>query len=87
VKKQSQISKVKDVTLFPPYVLEVVAEPPLSAFGFSNESFEFDRVGPEQQALFFFDASGHYRLSLKDVLSHDGNINRKAPVRLVRLSA
>lgn len=64
------------------YVLEVVAQPPVSAFGFSNDSFGFEGLDAERQELFFSDASGRYRLSLKGVLGPDGNIDRAAPMRL-----
>ncbi len=64
------------------YVLEVVAQPPVSAFGFSNDSFGFEGLDPERQELFFSDASGKYRLSLKGVLGPEGNIDRTAPMRL-----
>jgi hypothetical protein len=68
------------------YVLDVVAEPPLSAFGFSNESFRFGRLNADRQELLFSDASGRYCISLRDVLGPDRNIDRNAPIRLVRLS-
>jgi hypothetical protein len=66
-------------------VLEVVAKPPMSAFGFSNDSFRFHEYDPGREELFFSDASGRYRLLLKAVLGSDGHIDRNASMRLTRL--
>jgi hypothetical protein len=60
-------------------VLEVVADPPLSVFAFSDGSFRFGRQGRE---LDFSDSSGRYRLGLEDMLGEDDALNRKAPLRL-----
>jgi len=68
----------------PSAALEVVADPPHNAFAFSNESFRFANGRPAKESLSFSDASGQYFLSLKDVLGADGNINRDAPMPLVR---
>lgn len=68
-------------------ILEVIAEQTVNAFGFSNDSFRFDGYDAKRQELFFSDASGRYRLSLKAVLGSDGHIHRNAPMRLTMVEA
>lgn len=66
-------------------VLEVVVKPPMSAFGFSNDSFRFHDYDAGREELFFSDASGRYRLLLKAVLGSDGHIDRNVSMRLTRI--
>jgi len=66
-------------------ILEVVAKPPMSAFGFSNDSFRFHEYDAETEELFFSDASGWYRLLLKAVLGSDDHIDRNVSMRLTRV--
>ncbi len=66
-------------------VLEVIAKPPMSAFGFSNDSFRFHKFDAGREELLFSDASGRYRLLLKAVLGSDGHINRNVSMRLTRV--
>ncbi len=67
--------------------LEVTAAGPLSAFGFSNESFRFGKSDANAQTITFSDESGSYLLALADVVGADGNLNRSTPIRLTRVEA
>ncbi len=66
-------------------VLEVIAKPPMSAFGFSNDSFRFHKFDAGREELLFSDASGRYRLLLKALLGSDGHIDRTVSMRLTRV--
>lgn len=64
----------------PAHMLEVVAPAPLNAFGFSDGSLKFET--PANEVLDFSDASGRYRLSLREMMEADGPLNRRFGNRL-----
>ena len=66
------------------WVLEVTTGPPVSATAFCDASFRFEGRDVENGVLRFSDGSGDYRILLKDVLNAEGNLDRQAPMRLVR---
>ena len=61
-------------------MLDVIAEPPISAYAFTNASFTFG--AHSDTMLPFSDGSGTYQLDLSNITTAEGNLNhqRKCPL-------